>query len=142
MGANPLLGTWKLQSFVTEYEDDGERVESFGARPDGYLSYGADGRMYVIVVCGNRQPPVGIAPTDAEKVRLFGELGAYAGTYTIEGNMVRHRVDISWIETWTGSTQNREFRIEGDLLYIRSPAATDPLDGRIASATLVWKKVQ
>jgi hypothetical protein len=36
----------------------------------------------------------------------------------------------------------RRFRIEENVLYIQSPAARDPLDGRLSSATLVWTKVQ
>jgi hypothetical protein len=51
---NPLLGTWKLQSFTTEYQDTGKKVEPYGAHPYGYLTYGADCRMYVIVVSDGR----------------------------------------------------------------------------------------
>ncbi len=138
--ANPLLGTWKLQSFRMVYADSGEEVESFGAHPGGYLSYGSDGRMQAIVVRDDRKPP-GAVPTDAEKIELFNGMAAYAGTYTIDGDTVRHHVDISWIEAWTGTTQVRRFRIEGNVLYIQSPAARDPLDGRLGSAVLVWTKV-
>lgn len=138
--ADPLLGTWKLQSFRMGYADTGEEVESFGARPGGYLSYGSDGRMHAIVVRDDRKPPAGV-PTDAEKIELFNGMAAYAGTYTIDGDTVRHHVDISWIEAWTGTTQVRRFSIEGNVLYIRSPAARDPLNGRLSSAVLVWTKV-
>ena len=139
--ANPLLGTWKLQSFRMQYQDTGEKVEPFGAHPEGYLSYGSDGRMYGIIVRDDRKPPAAV-PTDAEKIELFTGMAAYAGTYTIAGDTVHHHVDISWIEAWTGTTQVRHFRVEGNLLHIRSPAATDPVDGRLSSATLVWTKVR
>ena len=36
---NPLLGTWKLKSFVREVAVTGERYDQMGAEPDGYLSY-------------------------------------------------------------------------------------------------------
>ena len=39
---NPLLETWKLQFFTTEYQDTGQKVEPYGAHPYGYLTYGAD----------------------------------------------------------------------------------------------------
>jgi hypothetical protein len=81
-------------------------------------------------------------PSDAEKILLFSGMGAYAGTFSVDGDIVRHHVDISWIETWTGTTQLRRFRVDGNLLYIQSPAAKDPLDGRISSAVLVWAKIQ
>jgi hypothetical protein len=137
--SNPLLGTWKLQSFTTEFLDTGEKVEPFGAHPGGYLSYAADCRMYGIVVRGGRRPPAGADPTDPEKIELFTGMGAYAGTYTIEGDKVNHHVDVSWNEAWTGTTQVRQFKIEGNTLQIR---AEDSMDGRAGTATLVWGKVQ
>jgi Lipocalin-like domain len=58
---NPLLGTWKLQSFTVEYQDTGQKIEPYGAYPSGYLTYGADCRMYVIVVSEGRKPPAGVS---------------------------------------------------------------------------------
>ena len=139
---NSLLGTWKLQSFTIEYQDTGQKVEPYGAHPSGYLTYGVDCRMYVIVVSEGRKPQTGVVPTDAEKIELFNGMGAYAGTYTIEGDKVSHHVDVSWIEAWTGTTQVRQFKIEGNSLRIHSVPARDPLDGRVSSAKLVWTKVQ
>ena len=138
---NPLLGTWRLQSFTTEYQDTGETIEPYGAHPGGYLSYGPDRRMYAIVVGDGRKPPTGGVPTDAEMIELFTGMGAYAGTYTIEGDRVSHHVDVSWVEAWTGTTQVRQFKIEGNSLHIRSVAAPDPLDGRVSSSTIVWTRV-
>jgi Lipocalin-like domain len=138
--SSPLLGTWKLQSYTTEYEDTGQKVEPFGAHPSGYLSYGTDCRMYGIVVREGRKSPAEVVATDTEKVELFDGMGAYAGTYTIEGDKVSHHVDISWIESWTGTTQVRQFKIEGNSLRIHSAPAQDPLDGRVSSATLVWTR--
>src|SRR5437764_15185320 len=82
----PQLGTWKLQSFKTEYLETGQTAEPYGVHPTGYLSYGRDCRMYAIIVREKRKPPAGAVPTDAEKLELFGGILAYAGTYTIEGD--------------------------------------------------------
>ena len=140
--AGPHIGTWKLQSFTLEYHDTGQKVEVYGAHPQGYLSYGADCRMSAIVVRENRKPPAEIVPTDAEKIRLFDGLTAYAGTYSIEGDKVSHHVDISWNESWTGTTLVRYFKIEGNVLRIRTEPAKDPLDGRLTSGILVFTRVQ
>jgi Lipocalin-like domain len=139
--AGPQLGTWKLQSFTTEYLETGQTAEPYGAHPTGYLSYGPDCRMYAIIVRENRKGPAGILPTDAEKIELFGGLLAYAGTYTIDRDKVSHQVDISWNEAWTGTTQVRQFKIEGKALHIRSMPARNPRDGRLSSSTIVWIKV-
>src|SRR5262245_43109286 len=123
--ADPLRGTWKLQSFTTEYPDTHETAEPFGAHPSGYLSYGADCRMFAIVVGDGRRPPARAAPTDAEKIELFSAMGAYAGTYSVKGDKVIHHIDISWNEAWTGTDQVRQFKIEGDTLQIRTESFED-----------------
>ena len=137
--SGPLLGTWKLQSFTMEYQDTHETTEPFGAHPSGYLSYGADGRMYAIVAGEGRRPPAGAVPTDAEKIELFSGMGAYAGTYTVEGDKVVHHVDVSWNEVWTGTEQVRQFKIEGDRLRIRAHVIED---GRPSLSTLTWTRIQ
>ena len=54
---NPLLGTWKLKSYVREVAATGESYNERGEHPDGYLSYAADGRMYAITTWDNRAAP-------------------------------------------------------------------------------------
>jgi hypothetical protein len=139
---NPLLGTWRLESLTTVYQDNGEKVEFYGAHPTGFLSYGADGRMYVILVSQGRVAPTGDSPRDEEKVALFNGMVAYAGSYEITGDSVQHHVDISWIQSWTGSTQVRTFRIDGDRLYLQSPPAKDFTNGRVSTATIVWTRIR
>ena len=65
-----------------------------------------------------------------------------AGAYTIDGDKVSHHVDVSWNQAWTGTTQVRQFKIEGNTLHIRSMPAKNPRDGRFSSSTLVWIKVE
>jgi hypothetical protein len=36
---NPLLGTWRLKSFVREVAGTGERYNQLGEHPDGYRQY-------------------------------------------------------------------------------------------------------
>lgn len=136
-----IVGTWKLQSFTTEYLDNGQLDEPFGAHPSGYICYGADARMYVIVAGEGRRRPLA-APTEREKAVLFDGSAAYAGTYAIDGDTVRHYVDISWNEAWTGTTQVRTFKIVGNTLHIRSMPDTNPRDGRQSSSTVVWTRVE
>ena len=57
-GESPLLGTWKLKSFVREVAATGEKYNQMGEHPSGYLSYSADGRMYAIGTSDNRVKPL------------------------------------------------------------------------------------
>jgi hypothetical protein len=97
--------------------------------------------MYAIIVSEGRQPPGGDVPTSAEQAGLYAGMVAYAGTYTIDGDRVSHHVDISWNQAWTGTTQVRQFRIDGDRLHIRSVPAKSFQDGRVITAILEWMRV-
>jgi hypothetical protein len=138
----PQLGTWKLRSFTTEDLATGQKTDLFGAHPSGYLSYGSDCRVSGIVVKEGRKAPDSLVPTDAERIELYNGLIAYAGTYSIEGDKVSHHIDVSWNQSWTGTTLMRQFRIEGKSLYIRTLPAKNPLTGKESSAELVFDKVE
>jgi hypothetical protein len=56
-GEKPLLGTWKLKSFVREVLATRERYNPMGEHPNGYLSFSPDGRMYTIITGDNRIKP-------------------------------------------------------------------------------------
>ncbi|NPT45599.1 hypothetical protein GNZ12_30615 [Paraburkholderia sp. 1N] len=138
----PQLGTWALQSNTTEDLATGEKTELFGAHPSGYLSYGPDCRMSAILVKEGRKAPNSFVPTEAERVELYNGLVAYAGTYSIEGDKISHHVDASWNQSWTGTTQVRQFRIEGKTLYTKTLPARNALTGKESSSVLIWVKVE
>ena len=100
---NPVVGTWRLKSFVREIIGTGERYNELGDHPQGFLGYSSDGRMYAILVAGDRVKPQEEAPTDEERVKLHKSMIAYAGTYTIDSGKVVHHVDISWNGARTGN---------------------------------------
>jgi hypothetical protein len=139
---NPILGTWKLQSYVFEATATGQRSSPFGDHPDGYLSYSADGRMYAIGVVEDRPKPRDLVPTDEEKVKLQKSMFAYAGTYTADGKKVVHHVDISWNQSWTGTDVVRFYKLDGNTLTITTARAQSAIDGEEGEFILVWDKVQ
>jgi hypothetical protein len=137
-----ILGTWRLINFSAEVVPTGENVEAFGNAPQGYLNYGSDGRMLVIMVKENRPKRTDLSQlTDADRVELFKSMVAYGGTFRVEGDRIIHEVDVSWNENWTGTSQVRRFRIDGRKLIIRQDPQVGP-DGRRTSAVLTWEKVQ
>lgn len=141
-GVGPQLGTWKLQSFVDEDMVTGRTTDLFGAHPGGYLNYGPDGRMYAILIKEGRKAPDTLIPGDAERVELYSGLIAYAGTYSIDGDRISHHIDASWNQSWTGTTQVRQFRVDGNVLHIRTLPAKNPITGNQSSAVLIWIKVE
>ena len=93
-----LAGTYKLISSTRKNLDTGEIVDTFGKHPSGYINYGADGRMLVLIVSDeNDRPTLGGAPPTAEQsANLFRTMVSYGGTYEFDGHTVKHHIDISW----------------------------------------------
>lgn len=138
-----LYGTWRLLSWTREIVGTGERSDIFGQAPRGFIAYTRDGRMSSIVVKENRHKPTDLAQlTDSERAGLFGSMVAMAGAFTVDGAQVIHDIEISWNETWTGTSQVRHFVIDGTRLTIRTDPAPSPIDGRPSIATLIWEKVK
>ena len=138
---NPLIGTWKLKSYVREVAATGERYNERGEHPNGYLSYAADGRMYAIITWENRVAPHDVVPTDEERIKLFSTMISYAGTYTFDAEKVIHHVDISWYQNWTGTDQVRFYKLDGNTLTITSALAKNFTDGREGRSILVWERL-
>ncbi len=136
-----LVGTWKLKSYLREVSATGERYKERGEHPNGYLSYTADGRMYAIITWDNRANPHDVVPTDDERIKLYGTMLSYAGTYTADAEKVVHHVDISWNQIWTGTDQTRFYKLDGNTLTITSATNRNPIDGREGRSILVWEKV-
>lgn len=138
----PVLGTWKLQSYVRERLSDGHRHNQFGESPDGYIGYAPDGRMYAIFTRHDRLAPRDVVPTDEEGVQLLGTMVAYAGTFSLGENVVVHHIDTSWNQAWSGTDQIRHFVIEGHTLTITTAPYKSYLDGAMGRSILVWNKVR
>ena len=137
-----LYGTWRLVSDVRQDVETGARTDNFGKHPQGYLSYARDGRMSAIEVAENRPKPTDLSKVgDADRAALFKPLLAYAGTFSFDGKVVTHHVDISWNNNWTGTDQVRNVRLEGRMLYITTNVQPSAIDGKPSIGILTWEKV-
>ena len=80
--------------------------------------------------------------TDQQRADLLRSMTAYGGTYTFDGISIKHQVDISWNEVWTGTTVIRDIKREGDRLIYTTRPAPFTGDGKMSITTLVWEKVK
>ena len=136
-----LAGTYKLLSSTRTLVDSGQ-VETY-SREQGFITYGKDGRMLVLIVRGNRPKPESIAKmTDQQRADLFRSMTAYGGTYKFDGKTMEHHIDISWNEVWTGTIQFRDVKKEGDRLIYTTRPAPFVSDGKMSVVTTVWEKVK
>ena len=138
---NELVGTWRLKSFVREVTGTSERYNQLGDHPDGYLSYGADGRMLTFFV-SDEQPRPRAEPTDAERIKLHKTMLAYGGTYTLSPGKVVHHVDIEWDGRRLGTDQVRFYSIAGNTLTIKTEPNKSPIDGREGVGVVTLERVK
>ena len=135
-----VVGTWKLLS-ATQTNADGKTVLEFGANPKGFLTYTADGHMHAIIT-EDARPPLSVndraAAPEAERAGAFASGFAYAGTYSVSGGKVTHKVLVSTIPNWVGQNFVRRFELKGDKLIIVTEGAMVLRGVKVDHIELVW----
>jgi hypothetical protein len=135
-----LIGTYRLISARQTIVATGE-VKSLGNDPFGFLMYGADGRMMVLLGDAHRQAPAPDALDDAAKARLFDTMGGYGGTYSFDGKKMVHHIDIATRPVLVGTDAVRYVEKCGDRLVLTTRAAPSPRDGVVVTFEDVWEKL-
>ena len=93
--------------------------------------------MMMIITRPDRKP----ASTVGEQAELLQSMVAYSGLYTVDGDRIVTRPDVSWNEIYTGTVQVRYYRLSGDTLWIRTaeqPSAILP--GKRVMATITYER--
>lgn len=135
-----LLGTWRMLSWRRVLVPSGKESDALGSNPFGYLNYSPDGRLMVFVLKGGRSKPRSSPPTPEEKVALYDSLFAYVGSYTVQEDRVVHKLDGSWNELWTGTTQTRLLSFNGEHLVYSTPETVDPMDGELCTYRVEFER--
>jgi len=136
-----VVGTYKLISEGRKIVDTGEFIPV--SNPVGFITYGPEGRMMVLIVRDPRPHPESVDKlTDQDRVGLFKTMTAYGGTYKVNEDSITHELDVSWNQAWTGTKQLRYFKREGERLVYTTPPYPFSSDGRMSVNTLVWEKVK
>lgn len=139
MKSDDVQGTWVLLDWVQDY-DDGRRIYPFGEDAVGTIVYSGD-RMSCIMSRSGRAPFAAGGQwnaDDADKARAYGEMMAYAGGFSIEGNEVLHHVDLSLFPNWIGGVQRRRAALNGDRLSLTARLEEGTRDAR--TARLEWRR--
>ena len=138
---NDLSGTYKLVIEQRKIVDTGELVPI--PNPLGYITYGKDGRMLVLIVRKPRPRPESVGKiTDQERADLQRTMTAYGGTYTFDGSKIEHHIDIAWNEVWAGTKQVRSVTRDGDRITLTTPPFPFHTDGKMSVNMMVWEKVK
>lgn len=136
-----LYGTYRLIGTTAKILETGQ--EEKYTDESGYITYGRDGRMFVLLVRGKRPKPESLETmTDQQRADLFRTVTAYSGPYTFDGKTVEHHVDISWNEVFTGMTLRREVKWDGDRIMLTTPPSPRSSDGKMGVRILTFERVK
>ena len=137
-----LVGTWRVTSFSMTTLETNEVSRPFGENPIGYLQYSPGGHM-VVFLSAAEMPKAGPPYSDADRAVIHSRIiGAYAGTYTVDGNKVTHHIVASWRPEWVGGDQIRFAELSGDKLTIKTAPLASGLTGKQIVATLTFERVE
>jgi hypothetical protein len=142
-GKNTLVGTWSLVSVVSKTEKGEVNSALYGAKPKGFVTYTADGRMSVVLAeDGRKALSVNdrVSAPMEEKAQAFSTMNAYAGTYIFSGDKVVHHVEVASVPNWVGTNQERTVKMQGDRVTLSTP----PLSrgGVMHTIELTWERVK
>jgi hypothetical protein len=137
-----VVGSWRLLSWVQEDVESKVVQTVFGDNPVGVITYTSDGHMSVFIANPKRRAAGGPFVTDAEAADLYRTMVAYSGTYSVDGNEVIHKVEVSWNEAWNGTDQHRFIEVKDNRLTIKTPTMVSQISGKTSINTLVWERVK
>ena len=78
--------------------------------------------------------------SEAAKASTYDQFMAYSGPFEVTGDRIRHFVEVSSLEVWTGTIQERWFKIDGDRLELLTQALSVGSDAPVGR--LVWTRVE
>ena len=140
--ADSIVGSWRLLSYVEEETQSKAVHPVLGDNPSGVITYTPDGRMSVFIVGGQRKRPAAAVASDAEAVELYRTMLAYAGSYSVDGNKVIHKIELSWNQAWSGTDQPRFVEIRDNRLTIKTAPSVSAISGKESVRTLVWERIK
>ena len=137
-----LVGTWRIASFSVMSLETNEVSRPFGENPSGYLQYSPGGHIVVFLSAGE-MPKVSPPFSDADRAAMHSKIfGAYAGTYTVDGNKVTHHIVASYRPDWVGADQVRFVELGGDKLTIKTAPLVGPTTGKQIVSTLTFERAE
>ncbi|MFB7225283.1 lipocalin-like domain-containing protein [Streptomyces sp. NPDC056227] len=141
-----LIGAWKLVSYRETPVDGSEPFEPLGHEPQGIIMYTWGGYMSAQL---SRPDRSGFASgdwfdgtTEEYKAEAASYI-AYSEPFHVdeEKQTLTHSMFVSLFPNWTGQTQPRVVRLEGDTLHL-STASPITSSGKTVNSALTWRRVE
>lgn len=138
--ADPLVGTWLLESVAATSPDGSVNNAPYGEAPTGYLTYTAEDRMQVILAFSGRNRLSGDwrSSPATERAAAFATSLSYAGRYSVTDDRVTHYVEVSSDPNRVGTSIERTFRLKSDQLVLTTPPTS--VGGTLREFALTWRR--
>lgn len=135
-----LIGTWALVAWYNQ-TSDGRKLYPLGQDATGYISYTADGFVFVQMAAAKRTPyalndPFGGTP-DEDSAAIKSQI-TYSGTFERVRDRVIHHVTHASCPNWVGSKQIRNIEFVADGLRLSAAGAV--FQGQTVTAYVDWKR--
>jgi hypothetical protein len=114
---NPLQGAWKLVGYKVVSQDTGKSIPAMGEHPTGRVIFTENHRVSFVLTGDGRTA----GKSEAEKAALLDSLVAYTGLESLKGDEWCTKVEAAWNPAWVGTTQCREFHVDGNRLDVLTP---------------------
>ena len=139
-----LIGAWKLVSYEERPVDGSVPFFPMSENPMGIILYTPDGYMSAQLMHPGRKNFASgdwFNGSDAEYKQEASTYIAYSGPFHVdeEKGTLTHSMFVSLFPNWTGQTQPRVVKIEGDFLHL-STATPIVSGGRTVNSYLTWKR--
>lgn len=121
-GGKKIAGFWKFDSLYTEIKATGEKRNTFGDKPRGFVYFSPGGRVLSFFTAQERPKPA----NDADRAAAMRTMYAINGTYSVKGNKYLVKIDSAWDESQVGNEVNRDFKIEGNKVTIVTQWGPNP----------------
>jgi len=141
MKRNPLFGTWKLKSLETR-ASDGSISYPWGKETLGYAIISPESYFCVAIMSANRRR---FSSQDMkggsveEQANAADSYISYSGPCEIEKNQFRVKVEVSLFPNWIGTTQERNYKIEGKTLSVSTTPTL--VNGKEQVGYLIFQRV-
>ena len=132
-----LVGTWKLVS-ASSATSAGELSQPYGPSPVGFLTYTHDGRVTALISYGGRKP-LSVGAQAEEQAEAFKTFLAYAGSFTLNGDKVTHRIEASSIQNYVDRDLVRSVKFQGNQITLVTPPT--PVNGKLQTIELIWQRL-
>ncbi len=141
-----LIGAWKLVSYQEIPVDGSEPFEPLGHEPKGVIMYTPDGYMSAQLSKPDRPNFASgdwFAGTPEDYESEATSYIAYCGPFHVDESTqsLTHSMFVSLFPNWSGQTQPRQVKIEGDVLHLGT-ASPIQSSGKTVNSVLTWRRAE